>query len=91
MNKPFTPPNPSPLPTHLILSRAELEIALTNLATPQRREDIMDTIETMLSLPASMGVGRAITIISAIAWLTDESDRAPGFDGPGELKPSREA
>ena len=91
MNKPFQPPRPVPSSSHLILSWEDLRAALNALATPDRLKDVEDTLEACRALPASMGVGRAITIVSAIAWLTADDNQEVNPDGADAFRRSSEA
>ncbi len=68
MNKPFVP-----TPPHLLVKYSELELALQMLATPDKQAYIKETIDTIRALSAEGSMKAVFTMVSAAAWLTDDS------------------
>ena len=88
MNQPFPHPHSTPHSTLLILSWEDVEAALTVLAMPHRLKDVEDTMEACKALPATSGISRTITILSAIAWLTADPDDTAEMRRPRRQRPT---
>lgn len=68
MNKPFTPNNP-----YLLVHWEDLETAWRMLASPEKQEQITQTLNAVRTLNTSVGPEKAVfTMIAATAWLTDD-------------------
>ncbi len=68
MNKPFTPNNP-----YLLVHWSDLETAWRMLASPEKQDQITQTLKAVQTLNTNVGPEKAVfTMIAATAWLTDD-------------------
>jgi len=66
----------TPNPPYLLVHWNDLETAWRMLASPEKQDQIKQTLNTVQTLNARVGPEKAVfTMIAATAWLTD--DRAP--------------
>ncbi len=81
MNKPLTPNSP-----YLLVHWSDLETAWRMLASPEKQDQIRQTLDTVQALNTKVGPEKAVfTMIAATAWLTDDTPDQPlsseGFPG----------
>lgn len=68
MNQAFKPND-----DYLIITYQELEMAWRMLASPEKLDQITDTLDSVRQLNRSYGPEKAIfTMVSATAWLTQD-------------------
>jgi hypothetical protein len=69
---------------YMIISFNELEMVLTLLTAPGKTHLIVDTLSTVRTLNGTEGPERALmTLVSGIAWLTEEPVRSDLMDLSG--------
>ena len=69
MNKPLTPN-----PPYLLVHWSDLETAWRMLASPEKQDQIKQTLDTVRMLNTKVGPEKAVfTMIAATAWLTDDT------------------
>ncbi len=75
MTKPFTPNSP-----YLLVHWSDLETAWRMLASPEKQNQIAETLNAVQTLNKSVGPEKAVfTMIAATAWLTDDTAPADGL------------
>lgn len=68
-----------PNDNYLLISLEELETALRFLAAPEKLQHVSDIVQSVRVLNREAGPDKALfTMISATAWLTDDSSVSVG-------------